>query len=861
MKQLLLFLLLTVFASLLQGQAPKKWTSGEIYAGIEKLNFLGSALYVAAHPDDENTRLISYLANEVKANTAYLSLTRGDGGQNLIGSEIRELLGAIRTQELIAARKTDGGQQFFSRANDFGFSKHPDETFAIWNKDEVLGDVVWVIRQFQPDIIINRFDHRTPGTTHGHHTGSGMLALEAFDLANNRNAYPDQLKHVTTWQPRRIFFNTFWWFYGSQERFNALDKSKMPRVDIGVFYPYKGKSNTEIAAESRTMHKSQGFGSTGVRGSDLEYLELIKGDQPQDTLNLFDGINTSWTRVEGGAPIGEVLKIVQQNYNFRNPSASIPNLMLAYQMIQALPDSYWKRVKTEEIKELIAACAGLFLEAVATDFSATPGEKVALKLEVVKQLGGEVKLVGLSYLPTQKDSVFQIALADNQKYLFNTQIALPDDIPYTNAYWLNEPFELGMYQVSNQLLRGKPEIPKMFKVRFKLEVAGVPLDYERDVVFKRNDPVDGELYRPFEITPPVFANLENKVYVFPDNAPQTIKVTVKAGKPNLTAKVQLKHPEGWRVEPAMVDVELPTKGQESSITFELYPPISQSEGNIQPLVTVEGEVYDDELVLIEYDHIPTLTIVRDGLAKVVRIDLKKEGQRVAYISGAGDDIPQNLRQIGYQADLLTDKEITLENLKQYDAVITGVRAYNTIERLKFQQATLLEYVKQGGTMIVQYNTNNGLVLPVAQIGPYPLKISRERVTDENAEVRFLQPEHPILNFPNKITSKDFEGWEQERGLYFCNEWDSQYVAILSSNDPNEKPLDGGLLVAQYGEGYYIYTGYSWFRELPAGVAGAYRLFANMISIGQQPKIKTDVSDKTKKTKNTLKKELKKGGKK
>jgi len=861
MKQLFLLLLVVGFSHVLRGQAPKKWTSGEIYTSIEKLNFLGSALYVAAHPDDENTRLIAHLANEVKANTAYLSLTRGDGGQNLIGSEIRELLGAIRTQELLAARRIDGGQQFFSRANDFGFSKTPDETFAIWNKDEVLSDVVWIIRQFQPDIIINRFDHRTPGTTHGHHTGSAMLALDAFDLSNDPNAYPEQLKYVKTWQPRSIFFNTFWWFYGSQEKFNALDKSKMPRVDIGTFYEHKGKSNTEIAAESRTMHKSQGFGSTGARGSDLEYLEWIKGEQPKDTFNLFEGINTTWTRLDGGAPIGEVLKTVRLNYDFKHPEASIPNLLLAHNMINALPASYWKQVKLAEIKEIIAACAGLFLEAIATDYSATPSEKVEVKLEIVKQLGGNVKLVGLKYLPTTKDSTLQLTLADNKKYVFNTQLTLPQDIPYTNAYWLNEPFELGMYRVSDQLMRGKPELPRPFRVVFQLEIGSVPITFEREVTYKRNDPVDGEVYRPFEITPPVFANLENKVYVFADNTPQKIQVTVKAGKPDVKGNLQLQVPQGWRAEPTGLEFSLPTKGQETKLTFDLYPSVNQSEGTIEPLIRIENQTYNDELVLIEYAHIPTISIVRDALAKVVRIDLKKAGERIAYIAGAGDDIPQNLRQIGYQVDLLSDKDINLENLKRYDAVITGIRAYNTLERLKFQQPALLEYVKQGGTMIVQYNTNNGLLLPSEQLGPYPFKISRERVTDENAAVRFLAPNHPLLNFPNKITTQDFEGWEQERGLYFCSEWDTKYTAILSCNDPNEKPMDGGLLVAKYGEGHYIYTGYSWFRELPAGVSGAYRLFANMISIGQQPKVKVNEVEKTKKTKGSPKKELQKGEKK
>ena len=369
------FLLLVGFGTL-PAQAPKKWTSADIHEAIQKLNFLGSALYVAAHPDDENTRLIAYLANEVKANTAYLSLTRGDGGQNLIGTEIEELLGVLRTQELLAARRIDGGHQLFTRANDFGYSKHPDETLSIWNKEEVLADVVWAIRKWQPDVIINRFDHRSAGRTHGHHTSSAMLSYEAFDLTGKKDIYPEQLKYVDTWQPQRLFFNTSWWFYGSQENFEKADKSKMMSVDAGVYYPIKGKSNTEIAAESRSMHKCQGFGSTGTRGMQMEYLEILKGDMPQHKDDLFEGINTSWTRVEGGAPIGKVLKAVENNFRYDNPAASIPELIKAYKMIKALPDGYWKRVKLAELKEVIIASVAFFFLFVTEDQSTTLRQEV-----------------------------------------------------------------------------------------------------------------------------------------------------------------------------------------------------------------------------------------------------------------------------------------------------------------------------------------------------------------------------------------------------------------------------------------------------------------------------------------------------
>ncbi|NUO01277.1 MAG: PIG-L family deacetylase [Saprospiraceae bacterium] len=826
----LMFAALTGYA-----QKPKAWTSTELYEGIQKLNFLGSVLYLAAHPDDENTRLISYLANEVKANTAYLSLTRGDGGQNLVGSEIEELLGVIRTQELLAARRTDGGRQFFTRANDFGYSKHPDETLRIWSREDVLSDVVWIIRKWQPDVIINRFDHNSAGKTHGHHTASAMLGVEAFDLAGKKDVYPDQLKFVAPWQPRRLFFNTSWWFYGSREKFAEADKSKMLGIDGGVFYALRGKSNNEVAAESRSQHRSQGFGSVGTRGSELEYLELLKGDLPKNKEQLFDGINTTWSRVAGGEPIGKLLKTVETEYRFDRPAASVPKLLEALRLMEALPDGYWKQCKVTEIKEIIRGCLGLYMEAIAEDFSATPGQEVTVNVELINRSGIEVVLQKLAFLPALKDTAMQQLLAQNEPLKLSKKLQLSSDMPLTNAYWLDQPWALGMYTVPDQTLRGLPETPHQFKVKYTLSVAGKVIDWESDVAFKREDPVKGEIYRPFEVTPPVFGNIGESAYVFADDEAQTVSLVVKSGAPNVSGSASLEVPKGWRIEPNEVPFTLKLKGEEQTLRFKLFPPKTTNEGYIRPMLKVSGQAYSKEIVLIEYDHIPTQTILREGLVKVARTDLKKVGDRVAYIMGAGDGIPASLRQIGYEVTVLEDKDITPENLAGFDAVILGVRAYNTVERLKFHQAKLLEYVENGGTMIVQYNTNFDMVLPVESISPYKLKISRDRVTLEEAEVRFLKPDHVLLNHPNKITAKDFEGWVQERGLYFPNEWAPEFEAILSCNDPGEPARDGGLLVAKYGKGHYIYTGYSWFRELPSGVPGAFRLFANMISIGKMDK--------------------------
>lgn len=818
-------------------QAPRQATAAELHQDIKKLNVLGSVLYLAAHPDDENTRMIAYMANERHMNTAYLSLTRGDGGQNLIGKEIRELLGIIRTQELLAARRTDGGQQFFTRANDFGYSKTPDETLNIWEKDEVMQDIIWTIRKFQPDVIINRFSHDSGRATHGHHTTSAMLSYEAFDLAGDPAVYPEQLKHYDAWQPQRLFFNTSWWFYGSRDKFAAADKTNMYSVDVGVYYPLLGKSNNEIAAQSRSMHKCQGFGTALERGSQMEYLQLLKGTAPKE--DVFEGINTTWTRVKGGAPIGQLVSRIDREFRADNPAASLPDLLKVRRMIAALDDGHWKRIKLQEVEKLIQGCLGLYLSATADDYSATPGDEVKLTLEAVNRLGAGVVLRQVT-LPTGEVIAIGDTLHTNQQFYHTASFSIPfygqfAGVPgwgSTNPYWLNNPATLGMYRVDDPLLRGLPETPRPTQVHVDLQIGGEDIRYTLPIQHKRADPVKGEVFRPFEVTPRAFVNIADEVYVFGNTAPKTVRVTVKAGRKELKGVVRLHSPKGWTVSPAAHNVWLPTKGEERTYEFMVTPPDTQSVADLTASVDVGTGIpaADQALHVIDYDHIPTQLVLLPSRARVVRVNLKRAGDRIGYIMGAGDAIPESLRQIGYEVSLLDDEDIDPTRLAAYDAVIVGIRAYNTEERMRFWQPKLLEYVKQGGTMIVQYNTS--FRLQVDEVGPYPLELSRDRVSVEEAPVRILAPDHPVLQFPNVITEQDFEGWVQERGLYFPDKWDERYTPILSSNDPGEPARNGGLLVAPYGEGHFIYTGYSWFRELPAGVPGAFRLFANLISIGQ-----------------------------
>ena len=821
----LLIVLCTALSSL--AQKPNKPSASELYHDLQKLNFLGSAMYIAAHPDDENTRLISWLSNDIKARTAYLSLTRGDGGQNLIGPEIRELLGVIRTQELLAARRTDGGEQFFTRAVDFGYSKHSDETLAIWNREEVLGDVVRAIRKFKPDVIINRFDHRTPGSTHGHHTSSGILSFEAFDLVGDPTQYPETAKIYGTWQPKRLFFNNYWSFFNDPERRATADMTNIVEVNTGTFYPSLGLSNGEIASLSRSMHKSQGFGSTGRRGDQSEWLEFLKGDFQKERTNLFEGINTSWSRVKGGEAIGAILDPLEENFNFEDPSAMLPSLLHAYEMVRNLDDEHWREIKSKQLETLILNCGGVFLEAVSNTNSINPKGSYELTLEAINRSDYPVSLMSVSNEQgvTIIDSI--VSLQNNKPFNFSTTINSANT--HTSApYWLNAKGSLGMYKAPEALI-GVPETAAPETVTVNLTMGRTQFSVVREVVYKYNDPVKGEVYQPLEVLPELTTSITEKVIIFPGSEPREVVVEVVAGRDNVSGTLQLNHPDGWKISPQQHFFELQQKGASQSLRFTVTPPDTQSEGYLRPLASLGSSFYEKELVTIDYDHIPYQRVLMPSESKVVRIDIRKKGDRIGYIDGAGDAIPENLGYIGYDVTTLEPESITSEKIKDLDAIVVGIRAYNTVPELAFKQEVLMDYVKNGGVMVVQYNTNRRLV--TENLAPYHLQLSRDRVTDENSKVTILAPEHPVLNSPNKISQADFSGWVQERGLYFPNEWDDHFTPILAMNDENYPETKGSLLVAPHGKGYYVYTGLSFFRELPAGVSGAYRLFANLLSLG------------------------------
>ena len=824
MKKHILLFALSLFGYLSQYAQNTSLNSAEIVQGLKKLNTIGSVLYIAAHPDDENTRLLGYLANEKKLRTGYLSLTRGDGGQNLIGKEQGELLGLIRTQELLAARIIDGAEQFFTRANDFGYSKTPEETFTFWNKDSILADVVLTIRRFKPDVIICRFPTTGEGG-HGHHTASAMLAVEAFDAAADPKRFSEQLKSVQVWQAKRIFWNTF--NFGTT---NTTAPNQL-KIDVGVFNPLLGKSYGEIAAESRSCHKSQGFGSAKQRGSNIEYFKILKGDSV--TTDLFEGINTTWSKYKGQEKIQKLIDECIKQFDVQSPENSVTTLVTIYKNIQALDNNnqdlvYWKQQKLKETETLILACSGLWIEASSADYLGIAGHEIAITTQIVNRNKNDVKLNSISYL--QSDTTTSLNLKSNELYTFKRKEKLPNNSTFSNPYWLNQKHDIGIYTVTNSSLIGKPENESSTKVIFNISILDLKLNVERSIIYKYTDPVKGEIYRPFEILPPATVNIPEKVFVFTDASPKNILITVKANTANTNGKLELKGSEGWNISIKNHEFKLVNKGDEAIIEATIVADKNAKDGKLEASITINNATYKKSIKRIEYDHIPYQFILSDAEAGLVNIDLKKTGTTIGYIPGAGDDVPACLKQIGYNVTLLTDELLSNENLSKYNAIVSGVRAYNTNDRLQVHYTKLMEYLKNGGNLIVQYNTNNRIGPVKANIGPFPFTISRDRVTNEIAEVKFSNEKHSALNFPNKITQKDFDNWIQERGIYFATEIDKQYETIFTMNDPNEKSSEGSLIIGKYGKGNFVYTGLVFFRELPAGIPGAYRLFVNLLSL-------------------------------
>jgi LmbE family N-acetylglucosaminyl deacetylase len=810
----------------------------EVEQSLRQLNDLGTVLMIAAHPDDERTAVLAYFARGRYMRTAYLSLTRGEGGQNLIGSEQGAQLGIIRTQELLAARKIDGAEQFFTRAIDFGFTKTASETLEKWGHDRILWDVVWVIRRYRPDVIILGFSG-TPADGHGQHQVSAMLGKEAFAAAGEATKFPDQLRYVQPWRAKRIVRAEFN-FGGGRGGIQAAPKGQptpafptfppLPpagAVNTGEFNPILGYSYEELAVLSRSMHHSQGTGAMRHPGPGSADFTLVAGAPASK--DLFEGIDTTWSRLPGGAAVAPILADAIHSFEPAHPERVLPQLVKVRPLIAAISDPLAK-IKLSELDEAIAGCAGLWVEAEAHSAEVTPGAQAAFTTTVLNRSPANVSLNSASVEGMFNDALpaKPATLGINQSATIEFARAVPASQPYSQPYWLTKPPSGDVYTVDNQMLIGLPDTPPVLQVRLRLTVDGAPVEIVRPVHYRYADRAEGERTRPFVVVPAVAVDLPESVAVFPEARARQVHVAVKANVAKASGDLRLDLPAGWKAEPGSRPFRIDAAGEQREMTFEVTPPSGETVASVRAVATVGGRDIASGMQVIAYPHFPAQTLFPPSDIKVVRANIRVTAHRVGYIMGAGDEMPDCLRQLGLEVTLLGDSDLAQGDLSRFDAIVAGVRAYNVRAGLRANHARLLDYVRNGGTYIVQYNIPD----PELNIGPYPITIpggNQYRVTVEEAPVTFPHPDSRLLQAPNHINPKDFDGWIQERGLYFATEWDKRYETVLASHDPGEKPMEGGELWTRYGKGVYIFTAYSWFRQLPAGVPGAYRLFANMLS--------------------------------
>jgi LmbE family N-acetylglucosaminyl deacetylase len=820
---------------------------------LERLNVLASALMIGAHPDDENNGLLAYLARGRKVRTGYLSLTRGEGGQNLIGPEQGELLGLIRTQELLAARRIDGGEQHFTRAIDFGFSKSADETFAKWGHDAILADVVWNIRRFRPDVFI------IGGTTgHGHHQANGVLGLEAWVAAADPARFPEQLKWVEPWQVTRVVRTQFGGGAPAQSqpaaspRMPGLPPAPLPpapypggqvmipalpglQIDVGEFNPLLGFSYAEIGGMSRSMHRTQSMGAAERRGPSNVTLAFVAGDRL--TGDLFDRINTTWNRLPGGAPIGTLLEEAARTFAPEQPEKTIPLLLKARPLVAAIEDP-WAVIKLQELDEAIALCAGLYLDASTDRYAFVPGDSVNVNIESTNRsqfpISLERVLVERIGATRGIDSwTGSSRLAYNHPDRMTLDVPFPPDQPYSQPYWLQRPGNGFVYTVEDQQLVGLPENPPVLTARFSLQAGTERIEITRPVVQRYVDRIAGEASRPLAVVPPVAVSMPESVVMFPSTQSKSIEVLLHANAATVSGDLSIEVPAGWRVQPASAPFTIARAGEDATLSFTIAPPAQGGRAQLRAVARMGGREIGVGTREIAYPDNTPQVVFPPASATVVRADIRTLAHRIGYVMGAGDEMPRALAQMGCDVTLLGATDLARGDLARFDAIVTGVRAYDVRQDLVANQQRLLEYVRQGGTLLVQYVTADARS-PAASIslGPYPLQIGRDRTTVEDAPVTFAAPKHVLLNTPNAIRQDDFQGWVQERGLNYPSKWDSRYETTLESHDPGEQPMPGGNLYARYGKGAYIFTAWAWFRQLPAGVPGAYKLFANFLSAGK-----------------------------
>lgn len=823
MKKLLVLLYIVFSITGTTAQTPAIYSSSDILQKLKKLGVLGSVLYIGAHPDDENNALLPWLANEKNYRTAYLSLTRGDGGQNLIGDEQGVELGLIRTQELLAARRVDGAEQYFTRAYEFGFSKSSGEALTIWDKEKILSDVVWIIRQYQPDVIIKRFPSDARAG-HGHHAASSLLADEAYIAAADPAKFPEQFKYgVKPWQSKRILWNTF--NFGGT---NTTSDDQL-KIDIGGFNSLFGKSYGEMGGEARTMHKSQGEGRPRRRGQIFEYFKTTGGDAPRN--DLMDGIITGWKRLAGGEAIQVMLVNIIINYKPDKPELSIAPLIEVFRTIKSLPAGSWRDKKLAETQQLIEACSALYAEATSAQQKVVQGDTLRMNIVINKRknLHAVLKNVRIENF----DSSFSTTLSTNQNLTISKTLKIAGDKKISQPYWLQTPLKGGTFEVNDQLMIGKAENDPSFEATMVVNIEGEDFVIRRPVMFRFIDPVKGELYQPIPVYPKVELSYTKENFISINGAPVNSVIHIKSNLNEPATYTAVQHYSGnWANDQPSVSFEL--AGIEENNRATVFTSGNSSINTTEEInLDTKDTKYDGYTKTIDYDHIPTITYFPKAKANLVKLDIKKSGKKIGYIIGAGDRVQQALEQMGYEVKILSQEDINDENLKQFDAIITGIRAYNIHPYLSNLNDVMMRYVESGGNLIVQYLKSNLVDQKRVKVGPYPFVVDpSSRVTEENAKVEFLLPAHAVLNFPNKITEKDFDGWVQERSTYQALQLDPHYETPLGMNDKNEKQSNGSLVIAKYGKGNFVYSGLVFFRALPAGVPGAYRLMANLIGLSR-----------------------------
>lgn len=836
---------------------------------LKRLQTTASVMHTGAHPDDEDSGLLAYLARHDSARTVYLSLTRGDGGQNVIGSELFESLGVIRTEELLQARRLDGGEQMFTRAMDYGFSKKLEEAKKFWDEKVILKDMVRAIRTVRPMVVISRFSG-TPADGHGQHQFAGYLTPLAVKAAADPNQFPELIGDgYWPWRVKKLYVSRGFSQTGSNDGFLTLN--------TGDYDSLIGRSYFEIAMEGRSQHRTQEQGVLQLRGRQTSALRLVESTvtKIEKESSVFDGVDISISGIAGLTgnsedPFKQKLTALQQtaelalkNFEPLTPQKIVPTLVKGYQ--QAV-DAEWStrnpdskrllKVKQAEFVKAIMMAGGIVVDALNDTETMVPGESTNVAVRVFAPESAGVKVKGIklrtpngwttetsSEPQPQPGSAFRPRREDGIAASFFKVVSGASN-KATEPYWLESQRQGALFDwdhVDKQVL-GQPFQPPLISAEAILEIDGVEIPVEKEVEYRYADDVRGEIRRRVDLVPELSVSLDQKLLILQQSSkPQTrrivMTVTNNSAKPIhiSSAGLNIVGPEqiDWKYSADSRAFELKTKGEKKSVALDVTIPPKTKPGSyyLYAQVMVGEGLFTQEMNTIAYPHIQTHRFYTRAEAQVKVLDLKVAPVNVGYIMGSGDKVPEAIRRMGLNVTMLNDNDLASGNLAQFDCIVVGIRASQTRPDFVANNNRLLDYVKNGGTLIVQYQQGD---YTQRNLTPFPAKIG-PRVVDENAKISILQPNHPVFNYPNKIGDDDWKDWVQERNLYCFTEFDKQYVPLLESHDEGEPASDGGMVYADIGKGRYVYTAYSWFRQLPAGNPGAYRIFANMLSLAKARK--------------------------